>query len=87
MFKFDYYEKEVDVLIPKKMKRFVDGFHGIQVQCGTTPCVFEMMTYQYTNSTEADHKHTPIKISESPKPSENQGMELVNVCIYLLFSV
>ena len=33
--------------IPDESKHIVDSFHGIKVNCGTTPCVFEIIAYRF----------------------------------------
>lgn len=38
--------KHCEGALPKEIHA-VDGFHGIEVECGTTPCVFEMIAFQY----------------------------------------
>ncbi len=69
----EYYDELKDA----SFKHTVDGFHGIKVPCGTTPCVFEMVAYQYISNEEGQEDDKSIQFSPVPRShTPDQGIEL-----------
>ncbi|XP_064399540.1 uncharacterized protein LOC135346000 isoform X2 [Halichondria panicea] len=60
MFKLLEYYKE---LKDASFKHTVDGLPGIKVPCGSTPCVFEMIAYQYISNKEDQEDDKSILFS------------------------
>ncbi len=74
MFKLLEYYKE---LKDASFKHTVDGLPGIKVPCGSTPCVFEMIAYQYISNKEDQEDDKSILFSPVQRShATDQGIEL-----------
>ncbi len=70
LFDHKYHNREVNIKLEEyNIIHVVDGFPGIEVDCGSTPCIFEMIAYKYVGKII----HVP-KVNISPFPLMSTGI-------------
>ena len=87
LFDHDYQSNTVNPKIPAESKHYVDGCAGIKVNCGSTPCVFEMIAYQFQ---EEVVEMPQVNIQANfvlPSSILNPGMYLCKGCVYSIHIV
>ncbi len=80
LFDYTYHRREVHKKIPQKFHHTVDRLPGFIVECGNTPCVFEMIAYKFIGEVFPIHK---IEIALGPPPQPTNGKALSYLWLYL----